>query len=318
MGESTFRPVHGLAQPHLQTFVGNVLRGAPAVSYCRERIETPDGDFLDVDWAAHGNQRLLLLLHGLESSSAAKYVRRMAAAANRRGWDIAALNFRGCSGEPNRFYRAYHSGATDDLRWMVQQIRVSGRYDSLAAAGYSLGGNVLLKYLGEEAEHCHIECGATISVPCDLASSAEVLARRANAPYMRRFIAALRQKLAMKQHLFPAGITMETFRGMRTFRDIDERYTAPAHGFRDAEDYWTRCSGRHFLPLIRRPVLLLQADDDPFLGEGCYTCAEAAASRWVSLEVTRGGGHVGFVGQQKGWLENRVLDFIEECEPDEE
>lgn len=312
MGASSFRAARGWANPHLQTFVGAFVRGAPTVSYRREHIETEDGDFFDVDWAGEGTVRLLLLLHGLESSSAAKYIRRMAWAAIQRGWSVAALNFRGCGGAPNRLYRAYHSGATADPRRLIERVAASGQYAQLAAVGYSLGGNVLLKHLGEEGAGCRLACGAAISVPCDLASSAAVMARRVNRLYMRRFILALREKMAAKQHLFPPGVSMVTFRSMRTFRDIDEQYTAPAHGFRDAEDYWAQCSGRRFIPAIRKPVLLLQADDDPFLSEGCYPRDEAAASEWVTLEITRGGGHVGFVARGKDWLETRVLDFIEQ------
>ncbi len=318
IGESSFRPAYGLVNPHVQTLAGAALRQAPLLSYRRERVETADGDFFDVDWAGDKDGgRLLLLLHGLESSSNAGYIRRMAHAGLRRGWTVAALNFRGCSGEPNRLYRAYHSGATEDVRQLIDRVAGSGRFIGVSAVGYSLGGNVLLKALGEEGAGCRLTAAAAVSVPCDLASSAAAMAHKTHSFYMRRFVVALRAKLASKRHLFPPGISLETFREMRTFRDIDTLYTAPAHGFLDAEDYWRQCSGCAFLPAIRRPVLLLQADDDPFLGPGCYPCAEAAASQWVTLDITRGGGHVGFVARQRGWLENRVLDFLEAVpEPD--
>lgn len=311
---SSYRAPRGLANPHVQALFTVTFERGPRLGLRRERVPTPDGDFLDLDWSVVRAPRLLLLLHGLESSSKAPYMRRMMRAANLRGWDALALNFRGCSGEINRLYKSYHSGATEDVRWVLEQVAARDGYDAMAAAGFSLGGNVLLKYLGEEGTRAPLRRAAAVSVPCDLAGSAEQLARPAYALYMRRFLVSLRRKLRAKQSLFPPGVLLDKLMAARTFREVDDLYTAPAHGFLDAEDYWRQCSALRFLPAVKVPTLLLQADDDPFLSPSSYPRVEAAASECLYLEITRGGGHVGFVGRGAhggSWLEQRLLDFLE-------
>ncbi len=281
----------------------------------RERLELQDGDFLDVDWSRARGKRALVIAHGLEGASDGAYVRGMVRAFNRRGWDVAAMNFRGCSGEPNRLLRSYHSGATDDLLYVLQHVARSG-YDGVGLVGFSLGGNMVLKLLGELGADAPawLVGGVGISVPCDLKASCEVMARRVNIPYMKRFLVSLRQKIRSKQSRFPAEMDDSGYERVRTFRHFDDRYTAPIHGFRDAEDYWARCSALSFLPGIRRPALLLNSLDDPFLAPACFPDELAAGHQWLNLETPAHGGHVGFAGDglrpDEYYSERRALEFL--------
>ena len=284
--------------------------------YERERLELEDGDFLDLDWSRVGSRNVVVLVHGLEGSSEGTYMMGMARAFNRRGWDALALNFRGCSGEPNRLLRSYHSGATEDLRRVTEHgIRLG--YERVALVGFSLGGNVVLKLLGELGENVPrgLVGGVGISVPCDLKAASEAMARWSNRPYMSRFLSCLRGKIRGKQARFPKELDDSGYEKIRTFRHFDDRYTAPIHGFRDAEDYWARCSARYFLDAIRCRALLLNAADDPFLGATCYPHELARNHAWLHLEMPDHGGHVGFVGgglrRDEYFSEQRALIFLE-------
>lgn len=304
-----------LRNGHLQTIYPVVFRRIDGVRYQRERLELCDGDFVDLDWSRVGGHSAVVIAHGLEGSSQRNYVKGMVRAFNRRGWDAAALNFRGCSGEPNRLARFYHSGATEDLWYAARHVAGRG-YERVALIGFSLGGNVTLKLLGELGESipAWLIGGMGISVPCDLKSSARAMARRINRPYMRRFLIDLRAKLRAKQARFPRELNDSGYEALRSFRDFDDRYTAPLHGFRDAEDYWARCSSRFFLHAIRCRTLLLNAADDPFLAPECFPEELAARHEWVHLEVPRHGGHVGFAGQglqtDECFSERRALEFL--------
>jgi predicted alpha/beta-fold hydrolase len=312
---SSYRPPPLLTNGHLQTVLPWLLRRVPGLRYVRERIPTPDGDFLDLDWAPAGASRLVVVCHGLEGSSRAAYVRGMLRAFQRRGWDGLALNFRGCSGEPNRRLRSYHSGATEDLATVLDHVGCTRRYRRLALVGFSLGGNLVLKYLGERGSDLPEGLGscAAVSVPCDLAGSSARMAAPANRLYMARFLRTLCRKAAGKARRFQGALRPEDFRGLRTFREFDDRYTAPAHGFRDAVHYWAACSSRRFLAGIRVPTLLVNAANDPFLSPGCFPTAEAAASPYVLLEIPAAGGHVGFPTATLAgdyWHERRVAEHI--------
>jgi predicted alpha/beta-fold hydrolase len=277
-----------------------------------------DGDFLDLDWSRTKSRKVVVIAHGLEGSSEGAYVRGMVRAFNRRSWDAVALNFRGCSGEPNRLLRSYHSGATDDL-WLAAQHVAAAGYERVALVGFSLGGNVTLKLLGElgRSVPSWLVGGVGISVPCDLKSSSEVMARATNQVYMRRFLLSLRGKLRAKQSLFPRELDDSGYHRLRSFRHFDDRYTAPLHGFRDAEDYWAQSSARFYFAGIRCPALLLNAADDPFLGPPCYPREIAAGHEWLHLEITVHGGHVGFVGEGSRpgeyYSEKRAADFVEQA-----
>ena len=303
-----------LRNGHLQTIYPAVCRRVEGVAYQRERLELSDGDFVDLDWSRVGGRSAVIVSHGLEGSSQGNYVQGMVCAFNRRGWDAAALNFRGCSGEPNRLARFYHSGATEDLWHTARHVAGKG-YERVALLGFSLGGNVTLKLLGElgESVPAWLIGGVGISVPCDLKSSAEAMARPINRPYMRRFLIDLRAKLRAKQSRYPKELDDSRYEALRSFRDFDDRYTAPLHGFRDAEDYWARCSSRFFLESIRCRTLLLNAADDPFLAPECFPRELSTSHDW-DLEVPRHGGHVGFVGQglrpDECFSERRALEFL--------
>jgi predicted alpha/beta-fold hydrolase len=242
----------------------------------------------------------------------------MVRAFNRRGWDALAWNMRGCSGEPNKRRRFYHSGATEDLEAVVAHVRQSSPgYRGLGLIGFSLGGNLTLKYLGERGRALDpaIAGAVTFSVPCDLASGAREMAKSRNRIYLRRFLRLLRGKLRAKMTVMPGRITDHGYHRIRTFKDFDDRYTAPLHGFESAEDYWRQASSRQFIPAISVPALLVNARNDPFLGKECYPIAEVAHHPTVYLEIPASGGHVGFVSFTKGgeyWSETRAGEFLAE------
>jgi uncharacterized protein len=313
---SSYRPPILMGNGHLQTIFPSVFRKVRGVSYIRQRLWTADGDFVDLDWSTVGARRAVLIAHGLEGSSGRSYVLGMVKALNRRGWDAAVWNFRGCSGEPNRRPRFYHSGDTQDLDLVLRSITDARHYDGLAMVGFSLGGNVILKYLGERAERVDqaIRAVVAFSVPCDLASGAVKMALPSNALYMKRFLRMLHQKVRDKMELLPGEIDDADFHLMRTFKDFDERYTAPLHGFESAEDYWRRSSSRPLLRRIAIPSLLVNALNDPFLGPECYPREEARLSDRFFLETPASGGHVGFVScnhDGEYWSERRAADFLE-------
>jgi predicted alpha/beta-fold hydrolase len=315
---SSYLAPPGFGNGHVQTIYARLFRRVAPLYYARERIATADGDFLDLDWSrapltTAPSKRLAVLCHGLEGSSEGTYIVAMAHAVNGAGWDALAWNYRGCSGEVNRRPRYYHSGATDDLEAV---IRHGGEgYEEIALIGFSLGGNLILKYAGEQGSGLdpRIRRVVAFSVPCDLGASAEALSRGFNRVYLGRFLASLKQKVEAKAHLLPPHIHTRDYHRIRTFQDFDDRYTAPLHGFRDARDYWTRCSSRQFLPAIRVPTLLVNARNDPFLTERCLPFEEARANPMLFLEVPDSGGHVGFVSfGSLWWTERRTLDFLEQ------
>ncbi len=285
------------------------FRNVDLPAYDRVRLDTEDGDFLDLDFSRVGSRRVVLLLHGLEGNSGRPYIRGMAHAMNAAGWDVAALNFRSCSGVPNRKVYAYHSGATEDLEPVLKTLLA--HYDSISAIGFSLGGNLLLKYLGERRSHTPIQSAIAVSVPCDLKGSSERLSAFANGMYMRRFLHSLRKKVEIKAQLFPGEIDISDYDSIKTFQQFDDRFTAPLHGFRDAEDYWAQCSCLSFLPAITTPTLVLNALDDPFLSESCYPFREAKAHSSLLLNTPKYGGHVGFVQQGLYWSEYMATHFIQ-------
>lgn len=313
-----YRPPLPLRSGHLQTLFPTLFRPVPAVHPKRERIFTPDGDFLDIDWhlsaEGHGG-RLAVVSHGLEGSSRKKYPLGMARELTRCGWDVICLNFRGCSGEPNRLPRFYHSGVTDDLHTVLTHGLDRGSYCQAALVGFSMGGNQTLKYLGEDPVKVPQEVRAAVvfSVPCDLAASSRRLERWQNSLYMRYFMTGLRQKIRVKAAMFPGLLDTSGLERLSTFFPFDDRYTAPLHGFSDAADYYARCSSMQFLASIRVPTLIVQAGDDPFLPPSCYPLAIARQSRTVHLEVPDYGGHVGFVqcnGDNRYWSEERASRFL--------
>lgn len=311
--ESTYRAPRGFSHGHLQTVFPALFRKVPVVTCRRERIKTPDGDFLDLDWNTDNHaSRLVILSHGLEGDSHNTYIQAMARALIRRGWDVLAWNFRGCSGEPNFQLRSYHSGAIEDLHTVV--THAAHTHSRIALVGFSLGGNMTLKYLSDPDLHPHVTGAVAFSVPCDLASSALKLESLANRIYMRRFLRSLRKKIRGKTRQFPGQIHDAGLDVMRTFREFDGAYTAPMHGFASADDYWTRASCEPGLSRISLPALLVNAQDDPFLPSACFPTAAASSSRYFHLETPARGGHVGFISfnaEKEYWSERRAAEFLE-------
>ncbi len=286
----------------------------------RERIRTPDDDFLDLDWRGRHASRLAILSHGLEGCSRSIYVRGMMRTLSAAGWDCLAWNFRGCSGEMNRQFRLYHSGVSDDLDVVVRHALCAHPAEVVALIGFSLGGNVTLKYLGEAPERVpvRVRAAVAISVPCHLNSGACKLAEPGNRIYMRYFLKSLARKARLKAAQFPGRLNLAGLDAMTTFAEFDGQITAPLHGFASAEDYWTRASSRPFLPALQVPALLLNARNDPFLTPECFPGAEAVANTCLHLEAPGEGGHVGFpegwLGQ-RSWCERRAVEFLRDALP---
>lgn len=315
--ESTYQVPWGFSNGHVQSIYPAVWREVPPVDWTRRRIDTPDGDFLDLDCAGTRSNRVVILSHGLEGNSRQPYIRGMAHAFMKRGWDVVAWNCRGCSGEMNRQLRFYHSGSSDDLGTVLAEVLQQDRWKQAALVGFSLGGNQTLKLLGERGDAVdeRVVGAATFSVPCDLVESSLCLGEWQNRLYMARFMKTLRQKVIAKERMFPGKLDVAALGGMRTFRQFDDRYTAPLHGFRDAMDYWQQSGSGRLLADIRVPALMVNAWDDPFLAGRCFPREEAEANPNFWLETPRHGGHVGFVTRGRGgeyWSETRAVEFLTE------
>lgn len=306
------------ANGHVQTLFPPLFRPRARLRLTRQRLETSDRDFVDLDWSQGQNDRLVLILHGLEGHSRRKYVLGMARAARLHGFDSLAMNFRGCGGEPNRKIFSYHSGWTQDLHETVCMIEGLGRYQSVDLVGFSLGANVILKYLGAEADKVPslVRRAVAVSVPCDLEDAARALARPVCTIYTRYLLDQLCAKIKIKDRLFPGVLDLQGLERIRTFREFDDRFTAPLNGFRDAAEYWRKSSSRQFLAGIRRQTCILNAANDPFLGPLCYPFDEVRGNDQLYLLVPPTGGHVGFVSAATNglyWSEWMAMQFL--CNP---
>jgi hypothetical protein len=312
---STYSPPPFFASGHLQTIFANVRR-VPSVNYRRERLTTSDDDFLDIDACYIGSDRTAIITCGLEGNSCRPYVLGMVRVLLRNGWNAVVWNFRGCSGEPNKKLRSYHCGDTDDLHAVLRFVVKETNSRKIAMIGFSAGGNMLMKFLGEQGIGAapYVSAAVGVSVPCDLAGAVQKMGMRSNRLYTMRFLRMLRKKLLIKKQLFPGALPNHIKR-IKTFFDFDSAYTAPAHGFRDAYDYYYKSSCRPYLPNIEVPSLLLNALDDPLLSRSCFPFPEAESSPRLYLETPRHGGHVGFVSfndHDEYWSETRTLEFINE------
>ncbi|PLX90568.1 MAG: alpha/beta hydrolase [Desulfuromonas sp.] len=310
-----YSPPLYLRNGHLQTIYPTLFRKLSCPAYQRERIATPDDDFLDLDWACVGGNTLVILCHGLEGNSTRDYIKGMVKAVNGHGMDTLAWNYRGCSGEPNRQKIMYHNGATYDLDSVVRHATETGRYAAIFLIGFSMGGNLALLYAGEQGNNIHPRiCGVIgFSVPCELSHSSRALQHPACAIYMKRFLLKLHKKLQAKSDQYPDHITIDNYHQIKTFKQFDDRFTAPLHGFTDAEDYWHRCSCNRHLSRIKVPALIVNAQDDPFLRDDCYPRALVSANPHLTLETPAHGGHVGFMlPGPTYWSEQRALSFIDQ------
>jgi predicted alpha/beta-fold hydrolase len=312
-----FEPPPLFGNPHLQTLYGSLLAARPKVAYRRERWETPDGDFVDVDFVdGPAGSPWVHLYHGLEGSSASPYAHHLMDAARKRGWRGSVFNFRGCSGEPNRLPRAYHSGDSAEGDWSLRRFKALAGDAPLYAAGVSLGGNMLLKWLGEAGDSARpvVERAAAISAPVDLTAAGWALQTGFTAIYGRHFLGTLRRKSLAKLERFPGLFDGEAARRARTLREFDDVVTAKIHGFLGVDDYYTRASAKPLLRSIRVPTLLLNARDDPFLPERNLP-GPGEVSDSVRIEFPLRGGHVGFVSGFPGridWLPQRLLHYFEQ------
>ena len=320
MAAPPYRAPGWLANPHLHTIYGSLFVARPLVAYRRERWDTPDGDFVDVDFVdAPPDTPRVVLFHGLEGSSDSPYARMLMHRVSQRGWRGAVVNFRGCSGEPNRLPRAYHSGDWQEVDWILARLAAGANGAPLYAAGVSLGGNALLKWLGEKGESAVgvVARAAAVSAPLDLMAAGEALGRGFSLVYARHFLATLKANAAAKHARFPGSFDLERMRRSRTLREFDDVVTAPLHGFRDTDDYWTRASSKPLLRNIAVPTLVLNARDDPFLPEQALPSANEV-SRAVTIEFPESGGHVAFVSGSFpghiGWLPERLLHFFDHQE----
>lgn len=301
-----FQPAWWLPGPHLQTLFGSLCRTPPRLERRRERLWLEDGDFLDLDWHGPHEARtpLVLVLHGLTGSSSSHYVLGLQQQLAARGWASVALNWRGCSGEPNLLPRGYHSGVSEDVGHVLRHLQAQRPLAPLYAVGYSLGGNVLLKYLGETADDSGLQAAVAVSVPFRLDHCAERIDRGFSKVYQAHFMRALAAYVRDKQQRFTdeghherlaALSELGSTEGMRTFWDFDGRFTAPLHGYADVDDYYRRASSRYYLGEIRTRTLIVQSSDDPFVFPHSLPEAhELSAS--TRLELHAKGGHVGFIG----------------------
>jgi predicted alpha/beta-fold hydrolase len=316
---SGYTPPWWLPGGHLQTIYARHRCGVRRLDYRRERWETPDGDFIDLDWldSAKSDAKLLVLFHGLEGCSRSHYALTVMATARQRGWRGVVPHFRGCSGEPNRLPRSYHSGDAAEIDWILRRLRSIYPATEICVVGVSLGGNMLFKWLGEQgARACPvIQRAAGVSVPVDLTAAAGVLDCGANKLiYTRHFLRTLKRKIIVKIAAHGLSLDARRVRKASTFREIDDLYTAPVHGFKDAEDYWNRSSSKPWLKHIELPTLLINARNDPFLPFSALP-ARQQVSAAVEMLYPDCGGHVGFVSGgfagELRWLPERVFRFFE-------
>ncbi len=312
---SNFSPSLLLKNGHFNTIFRNVFT-KETHQYQRKRIATWDHDFIDLDFSFVGSKTLVLLIHGLEGSSESKYMLAAVSEMNKANLDTVSFNLRGCSGEDNLLLPTYHSGKTEDVNFVINYLLEHYNYENIAIVGYSLGGNLTLKYMGEYANTLSfvVKTAIAISVPVDLASSDTQLSRAENKIYMERFLRSLRKKIKDKATKFPHyKVDLEKLKTAKNFRDFDEIYTAPVFGFKDSEDYWQQASSKPYLSKIKKPTLLITALDDPFLAPPCYPYEEAENSEMFFLEVSKYGGHCGFNSsllKKQRWLESRIIEFI--------
>lgn len=311
--ESTYKAPKAFRNAHLCTMFPALFRKPDLLQqYRRERIDTPDGDFLDLDWMDRNSDRLVILSHGLEGHTDRQYMVGMANIFYQSGFDVLAWSYRGCSGETNRKLQMYHSGATYDLETVINHANSVG-FKRIYLVGFSLGANLILKYLGEY-RHDTLKAAAVFSAPIDLRSGSVEIQKRQNFIYNIRFLRSLKKKVKQKEGQFPDEISTRHFKTIKSLMDFDEVYTAPIHGFEGALDYYEKCSARQFLNKIEIPTLVVNALNDPFLSPECLDHTLFESLEHVYFETPNHGGHVGFVTKNSDgyyWSEHRALEFCE-------
>ena len=294
---------------HLETIYPALLRTVE-LQYQRERITTPDDDFLDLDWIRSDSKKVVIISHGLEGNSDRAYMKGMARAFSKNGFDVLAWNFRGCSDEMNKLLRFYHSGATEDLECVVMHALQQG-YREIYLVGFSLGGNLTLKYLGEKSSYSEIKRAVVFSAPLDLYTSCVKISKPSNFVYSNRFVKSLKNKI-LRKTLILQGLDVKGIEKINSLMVFDDRYTAPLHGFKNAMEYYRACSSIHYIESIGIPTLIVNAQNDPFLSDECFPVERLKNHAFIKFENPVHGGHVGFAQFNKNglyWSEERAVYF---------
>ncbi|HMP99056.1 MAG TPA: alpha/beta fold hydrolase [Cyclobacteriaceae bacterium] len=303
-----------LFNKHLETIYPALFRKVDLAAYKRERIELQDQDFLDLDWLVQSSEKLVILCHGLEGNSTRHYIKGMAKVFYEHDYDILALNYRGCSGESNRLNRFYNSGSTEDLDEVLQHVLKTRSYKKIFLIGFSLGGNLILKFLGEGkySSAKRIQGAVAFSTPVDLYNSCLELLKASNKMYNQYFLRSLKKKIREKASQ-NGNLDLKGLKHIKSLIDFDDYYTAPLHGYRDARHYYSECNALQFLEHIQTPSLLVNAMNDPFLSETCYPTKAFKKHSWLTIETPQQGGHVGFTKFNRNnlfWSEERAFNFI--------
>ena len=318
---STYTPTYFFKNHHFNTLYPALFRAPKGIDFQRIRYEIPEGDFFDADWSFQSvkptSDHLIICIHGLEGNARRPYMVGMMREFNKNGVDAVGLNLRGCSGEPNRLLEGYHSGHTADLDFLINTILQEKKYTDITLLGFSVGGNIALKYGGEKGDLIDKSIRRIIafSVPCDLKSCSLELEKPQNRFYQWQFLVTLKQKARIQNTRFPNRIDMNKVLTAKYFRQFDDYYTAFINGFKDAEDYWAKASCQLLLPNIKIPSLLVSAVDDCFLADTCYPTDFAASSTIFHLEMPKYGGHLGFMSPNTEgvlWTEKRAIEFYKE------
>lgn len=314
--DSTYQAPYYLFNKHLETIIPNVFRSIKGVKYQRERLKLTDGDFLDLDWLKNQkSNKVIIISHGFEGNTKSTYILGLAKLFYQKKWDVLAWNLRSCSGTLNDLPRFYHSGSSDDLASVVNYVK--NDYREVYLVGFSLGGNITLKYLGE-TEHKlsqNIKKAVTFSVPLHLSSSSKVLAEKKLFPYIytQNFLRTLRKKIKAKHKVFPNHIPAKNLSKVKNLKDFDNYFTAKLHDFLDAEDYYKKCSSLYFLEKITIPTLIVNAQNDPFLAEESFPYKLVKTLKNIHFEAPKRGGHCGFSSKKRStilWSERRVWHFF--------
>lgn len=314
-----YRPPFWQFNGHLQTIYPSLFRKIE-VDYTRERIELPDGDFLDLDWAftkaGEASEKLVVVTHGLEGDSTRHYVTGMVKKFTENGFDGLGWNSRSCSREINRLPRFYHHGDAEDLRYVVEYAIKTHNYKQIVVVGFSMGGSLTLRLVGEKPDLLpqEVKAAITASVPLDLPTSVTELYKRGKRFYMQRFINKLGKKIEIKSKMYPDNklLSMKDYDKIKNFEDFDNRYTAPLHGYKNATDFYAQASAKPLLKNIKVPTLIVQAINDPFLSKACLEIGEASSNNNLTFELLTYGGHVGFMlpNSTETYVEKRAMDFV--------
>ncbi len=312
---NTYKPPFYAFNKHVETILPSAWRKVKGVNYERKRIETPDDDFLDLDWINNKHDRLIIVSHGLEGSSDRPYVKGIAKHFSNNNWDVLAWNCRSCSEEMNSTPKLYHHGFTVDVATVVKHAIEKG-YNKIGLVGFSMGGSLTLKYVGESEIDLpkQIKACMAVSVPCELSRSSAQLAQNENKFYQDRFMRKLTFKLSQKNEQFPGLIEMRPWKSFKNFDEFDTHYSAKLYNFKDAQDFYGKVQCLPFLKKINIPTLILNAANDPMLSGQCYPVDIATESKHITLEISKYGGHVGFLQANKAttYAEERALGFFDE------